>query len=66
VEQSNFHDYPLLSLSEMPRVEVVLMDSDRPPQGCGEVSLAPVAPAVAHAVYRATNKRLRAMPFAQV
>jgi isoquinoline 1-oxidoreductase subunit beta len=44
----------------------VLMDSDRPPQGCGEVSLAPVAPAVAHAVYRATNKRLRAMPFAQV
>jgi isoquinoline 1-oxidoreductase subunit beta len=66
VEQSNFHDYPLLGLSEMPRVEVVLMDSDRPPQGCGEVSLAPVAAAVAHAVYRATNKRLRAMPFAQV
>jgi isoquinoline 1-oxidoreductase beta subunit len=66
VEQSNFHDYPLLGLSEMPRVEVLLMDSDRPPQGCGEVSLAPVAPAVAHAVYRATNRRLRAMPFAQV
>jgi isoquinoline 1-oxidoreductase subunit beta len=65
VEQSNFHDYPLLGLSEMPRVEVLLMNSDRPPQGCGEVSLAPVAPAVAHAVYRATNKRLRAMPFAQ-
>ena len=64
VEQSNFHDYPLLGLSEMPRVEVLLMNSDRPPQGCGEVSLAPVAPAVAHAVYRATNKRLRAMPFA--
>ena len=66
VEQSNFHDYPLLGLSEMPRVEVLLMNSDRPPQGCGEVSLAPVAPAVAHAVYQATNKRLRAMPFAQV
>jgi isoquinoline 1-oxidoreductase subunit beta len=44
VEQSNFHDYPLLGLSEMPAVEVVLIDSDRPPQGCGEVSLAPVAP----------------------
>jgi isoquinoline 1-oxidoreductase subunit beta len=66
VVQSNFHDYQLLGISEMPRVEVLLMDSDRPPQGCGEVSLAPVAPAVAHAVYRATNKRLRAMPFAQV
>jgi isoquinoline 1-oxidoreductase subunit beta len=65
VEQSNFHDYPLLSLSEMPRIEVVLMDSDRPPQGCGEVALAPVAPAVAQAVYRATRTRLRAMPFAR-
>jgi isoquinoline 1-oxidoreductase beta subunit len=65
VEQSNFHDYPLLGLSEMPRIEVVLMDSDRPPQGCGEVALAPVAPAVAHAVYRATRTRLRAMPFAR-
>jgi isoquinoline 1-oxidoreductase subunit beta len=65
VRQSNFHDYPLLSLAEMPRVEVVLMDSDRPPQGCGEVALAPVAPAVAQAVYRATRTRLRTMPFPQ-
>ena len=64
-EQSNFHDYPLLSLAEMPRIEVALLDSDRPPQGCGEVALAPVAPAVAHAVYRATKVRLRAMPFSQ-
>jgi isoquinoline 1-oxidoreductase subunit beta len=63
VEQSNFHDYPLLGLSEMPHIEVLLIDSDRPPQGCGEVALAPVAPAVAHAVYRATKTRLRAMPF---
>lgn len=63
VEQSNFHDYPLLGLAEMPKVEVVLLDSDRPPQGCGEVSLAPVAPAVAHAIYKATKTRLRSMPF---
>ena len=49
----------------MPRIEVALLDSDRPPQGCGEVALAPVAPAVAHAVYRATKVRLRAMPFSQ-
>jgi isoquinoline 1-oxidoreductase beta subunit len=65
VEQSNFHDYPLLSLSEMPKIDVVLIDSDRPPQGCGEVSLAPVAPAVAHAIYRGTKARLRSMPFRQ-
>jgi isoquinoline 1-oxidoreductase beta subunit len=65
VEQSNFHDYPLLGLSEMPNVEVVLIESDRPPQGCGEVSLAPVAPAVAHAIYRGTKARLRSMPLRQ-
>ncbi|MCK9913424.1 molybdopterin-dependent oxidoreductase [Microbacteriaceae bacterium K1510] len=65
VMQSNFHDYPLLSLAEMPKIEVVLVDSDRPPQGCGEVSLAPVAPAVAHAIYRATKTRLRSMPLSK-
>jgi isoquinoline 1-oxidoreductase subunit beta len=65
VEQSNFNDYPLLSLSEMPNIEVVLIESDRPPQGCGEVSLAPVAPAVAHAIYRGTKVRLRSMPLRQ-
>ena len=62
VEQSNFHDYPLLTMSEMPQIEVVLMDSDRPPQGCGEVALPPVAPAVASAIYKGTKVRLRSMP----
>lgn len=62
VQQSNFHDYPLLQLAEMPRIEVVIVDSDRPPQGCGEVSVGPVAPAVAHALYLATKSRRRSMP----
>jgi len=62
VQQSNFHDYPLLRLAEMPKIEVVIVDSDRPPQGCGEVSLGPVAPAVAHALYKATASRQRSMP----
>lgn len=65
VVQSNFMDYPLLRMSEMPKVEVVIVDSDRPPQGCGEVALPPVAPAVAHAIYRATNFRWRSMPLPQ-
>lgn len=60
--QSNFHDYPLLRLAEMPHIEVVIMASDRPPQGCGEVSLAPVAPAVASAIFNASKQRLRSMP----
>ncbi|MGO4305029.1 molybdopterin cofactor-binding domain-containing protein [Cupriavidus sp. RAF12] len=62
VQQSNFHDYPLLQLAEMPKIEVVIVDSDRPPQGCGEVSVGPVAPAVAHALYLATKSRRRSMP----
>jgi isoquinoline 1-oxidoreductase subunit beta len=62
VEQSNFHDYPLLNLSEMPKIETVLMNSDRPPQGCGEVALPPVAPAIASAIYKGTKVRFRSMP----
>ena len=62
VQQSNFHDFRVISLAEMPKVEVEIVASDRPPQGCGEVSLAPVAPAVAHAFYQATRQRRRAMP----
>lgn len=62
VQQSNFHDYPLLQLAEMPKIDVVIVDSDRPPQGCGEVSLGPTAPAVAHAIYQATKSRRREMP----
>lgn len=65
VVQGNFTDYPLLSLREMPRIEVVIVDSDRDPQGCGEVALPPVAPAVAEALFRATGQRHRSMPFVQ-
>lgn len=65
VVQGNFTSYPLLSLREMPHVEVVIIDSDRDPQGCGEVALPPVAPAVADALFHATGQRHRSMPFAQ-
>ncbi|HDR8910211.1 TPA: xanthine dehydrogenase family protein molybdopterin-binding subunit [Burkholderia multivorans] len=63
VVQRNFADYPLLGLAAMPRIEVVIVDSDRDPQGCGEVALPPVAPAVADAIWRATGQRPRSMPF---
>ncbi|NMM03045.1 xanthine dehydrogenase family protein molybdopterin-binding subunit [Paraburkholderia sp. RP-4-7] len=65
VVQGNFSDYPLLYLSEMPKIDVVIVDSDRAPQGCGEVSLPPVAPAVADALFRASGTRLRSMPLSQ-
>jgi isoquinoline 1-oxidoreductase beta subunit len=63
VDQANFPDYPLLSLSEMPQIISVLVDSDRPPQGAGEVMLAPVAPAVAGAILEAAGTRIDQMPF---
>jgi len=63
VDQANFPDYPLLAMSEMPQIVSVLVDSDRPPQGVGEVVLAPVAPAVAGAVLQSTATRLDRMPF---
>ena len=63
VDQSNFFDYPLLRIDEMPEIVSVVLDSDRPPQGFGEVVLAPVAPALAQAVFHATGRRLDVMPF---
>jgi isoquinoline 1-oxidoreductase subunit beta len=62
-DQSNFFDYPLLSIDEMPEIVPIVLASDRPPQGFGEVVLAPLAPAIAQAVLQATGRRLDVMPF---
>jgi isoquinoline 1-oxidoreductase subunit beta len=61
-EQTNFLDYPLLSIDEMPEIVPIILPSDRPPQGCGEVVLAPVAPAIAQALLQASGKRIGVMP----
>ncbi|MET0658303.1 MAG: molybdopterin cofactor-binding domain-containing protein, partial [Steroidobacteraceae bacterium] len=63
VEQSNFHDYPLLRLADAPRVEVHIVPSPAPSGGVGEPGTPGAAPAVANAVFAATGQRLRAMPF---
>jgi len=62
-DQSNFFDYPLLSIDEMPEIVPIVLASDRPPQGVGEVVLAPVAPAISQALLHATGRRLDVMPF---
>ena len=62
-EQSNFFDYQLLRIDEMPEIVPIVLPSDRPPQGFGEVVLAPVAPALAQALLHATGRRLDVMPF---
>ena len=63
VVQQSFKDYPVLRMADMPKVEVHLIDSDLPPGGVGEPGLPPLAPAVANAIFAATGKRRRSMPF---
>jgi len=62
VEQHDLHDYPLLTLAEMPRVEVHIVPSREDPSGAGECGLPPIAPAVANAIFAATGQRLHRLP----
>jgi isoquinoline 1-oxidoreductase beta subunit len=62
VQQSNFDDYPLLRIGEMPAVEVYIVPSARPPQGMGEMGVPTLAPALANAIFNATGKRVRRLP----
>lgn len=62
VAQSNFNDYPMLTIDECPTIEVHLAPSADPVGGIGEPGLPPLAPAVANAVYAATGKPVRRLP----
>ena len=62
IEQSNFHDYPVLKLADMPRVESIVMPSGGFWGGVGEPTIAVAAPAVLNAIFAATGKRIRHMP----
>ncbi len=62
VEQSNFHDYPILRMNEMPQIEVHIVDSNEKSGGVGEPGTPPIAPAVANALSSATGKPFRELP----
>jgi isoquinoline 1-oxidoreductase beta subunit len=62
VEQSNFHDYPILRLNEMPLVEVHIVSSKEKSGGVGEPGVPPIAPAVCNAIFAATGRRIRSLP----
>ncbi|HEV8264879.1 MAG TPA: xanthine dehydrogenase family protein molybdopterin-binding subunit [Gemmatimonadales bacterium] len=66
VQQSNFHDYEMLRMSEMPVVEVHIVPSSDDPGGVGEPGTPPIAPAVANAIFAATGKRIRKLPIGTV
>ena len=62
VDQSNFHDYQILRLSEAPEIDVTIVNSGEPMGGAGEPGTPPIAPAVTGAIYAATGKRIRKLP----
>ena len=62
VEQSNFHDYIVARMPEMPTVDVHIVPSNDPPTGVGEPGYPPLAPAIANAVFALTGQRLRTLP----
>ena len=63
VVEGNFNDYDVLRIDEMPVVETYIVPSTEPPTGTGEPGVPPLAAAVANAVFAATGKRLRRLPF---
>jgi len=62
IEQSNFHDYPMVRLAEAPKVETIIMPSGGFWGGVGEPPPALVAPALCNAIFAVTGKRIRVLP----
>jgi isoquinoline 1-oxidoreductase beta subunit len=66
VTQSNFHNYRMLRMAEMPQIEVHIVSSNESQGGVGEPGTPPIAPAVCNAIYAATGKRIRKLPIGKL
>jgi len=62
VVQSNFNDYPVLRMSDMPEIHTRIVSSNAPPTGMGEIGVLPIAPAISNAIFQLTGKRLNHLP----
>jgi isoquinoline 1-oxidoreductase subunit beta len=62
VQQSNFHNYPMVRIFESPVIEVHIIESTEKPTGVGEPGVPPVAPAIANAILALTGKPIRRLP----
>jgi isoquinoline 1-oxidoreductase beta subunit len=65
VTNSNFHDYPMALMKDVPAIETVIIDSAEPPGGVGEPGTPPLFAALANAVFAATGERVRALPLSR-
>ena len=65
VDQGNYDSYTPLRIEQMPTVEVHILPSEAAPTGAGEPGVPPIGPALANAVYQATKKRIRTLPFSK-
>ena len=65
VEQSNFDGFKLISMAQMPEIDVLILESKEKAGGAGEEAVAPVAPAVVNALHAASGKRFRTLPLSR-
>lgn len=64
VEQGNFDDYPVVRMSEMPKINLRILQGNDVPTGIGEPGVPPTMPAVTNAIFAATGRRIRDLPLA--